>query len=104
MTFWTSNKIKDGFERFIKENGRLPLAPEIDLLDYLPSSRQIQKKFGGLEKLRHQLGYKDTHFGKGAYRSAIATRVNHRGRNEELSLEKVLREIFGEVCPYREDV
>ena len=49
---WTTERIKDGFERFRKENGRLPIASEIDSLEYLPSARQIQRKFGGLEKLR----------------------------------------------------
>ena len=68
---WTLEKIREGFERFRVEHGRLPIAPEIDKLDYLPSSRQIQRKFGGLEKLRADLGYEDTHFGRGTYRSEI---------------------------------
>ncbi|TAK58458.1 hypothetical protein EPO14_03895 [Patescibacteria group bacterium] len=99
---WTVEKIKEGFGRFVTEYGRLPMAPEIDKLDYLPSARLIQSKFGGLEKLRAVLGYKDTHFGKGKFRSKIATRVNARGRDAELALEKVLREKFGEVFVHTE--
>jgi len=101
---WTIDKIKEGFERFRVEHGRLPMAPEIDKLDYLPSSRQIQRKFGGLEKLRALLGYEDTHFGKGIFRSEIATRINVRGRDAELALEKILREKFGEVFVHTERI
>jgi hypothetical protein len=101
---WTIEKIKEGFERFRIENGRLPISPEIDKLDYLPSSRQIQRKFGGLEKLRTVLGYEDTHFGKGLFRSEIANRTNIRGRNAELELEKILREKFGEVFVHTERI
>ena len=101
---WSTEKIKEGFERFKIENGRLPTAPEIDSLDYLPSSRQIQRKFGGLEKLRGLLGYQDTHFGKGAYRSSIANRSGIRGRDTELALEKILREKFVEVFVHTERI
>lgn len=101
---WTTQKIKDGFERFRLGHGRLPIAPEIDKLDYLPSSRQIQRKFGGLEKLREVLGYKDTNFGRGSYRSKIAFRVNKKGREIELELEKILRDKFGEVFVHTERI
>lgn len=102
LEIWTTNKIKEGFERFMEENGRLPSAVEIDVIEYLPSSRLIQRKFGGLEQLRGQFGYCDTHFGKGKFRSSIAFRVGSRGRAEELSLEKVLRQHFGEVFVHTE--
>lgn len=101
---WTIEKIKQGFDRFFRENGRLPVAPEIDKLDYLPSSRQIQRRFGGLEKLRSMLGYKETNFGRGEYRSNIASRTNKRGREEELKLEKILREKFNEVFVHTEKI
>ena len=101
---WSIKKIKDGFERFRIEHSRLPTSPEIDKLDYLPSSRQIQRKFGGLEKLRGILGYEDTHFGRGKYRSDIATRTNVKGRDTELALEKILREKFGEVFVHTERI
>jgi len=99
---WTIEKIKEGFERFKNEHGRLPRAPEIDQLDYLPSSRNIQKRFGGLAKLRSQLGYEHNHFGRGIFRSEIANRVNKRGRDVELALEKILRNKFGEVFVHTE--
>lgn len=101
---WTIKKIKEGFERFLGEHGRLPIAPEIDQLEYLPSSRQIQRKFGGLEKLRETLNYKDVHFGRGDYRSKIASRVNLKGREIELQLEKILRNKFHEVFIHTERI
>ncbi len=101
---WTTEKIKEGFERFFHEHSRLPIAPEIDRLDYLPSSRQIQRKFGGLEKLRTILGYKDTNFGRGTFRSNIASRANKKGRAVEIELEKVLHEKFHEVFVHTERI
>ena len=103
-TPWTPEKIKEGFEHFRNENGRLPTAPEIDELSSLPSSRWIQLKFGGLEKLRTLLGYEHSHFGKGAFRSKIANRVNTRGRKVELALESILRDKFGEVFVHTEKI
>ncbi len=73
---WTEEKVKLGFDRFIAEHGRLPWVHEIDTASYLPSSRLLQKKFNGLEKLREKLGFSDTHFGKGEHRSIIAHQVN----------------------------
>lgn len=101
---WTIEKIKDGFEKFRREHGRLPIAPEIDRLDYLPSFRQIQRKFGGLETLRSVLGYEETNFGKGKYRSQIAFRTNKKGREVELELEKTLRRKFNEVFVHTERI
>lgn len=101
---WTAEKIKEGFDRFIKENGRLPKSLEIDKVDYLPNRKFIERNFGGLEKLRGKLGYLDTHFGKGKFRSEIAHRVNTSGRNIELALEKLLKDKFGEVFVHTEKI
>jgi len=101
---WTTEKIKSGFERFNSEYGRLPSATEVDSTPYLPSSRWIQIKYGGLEKLRIALGFKDSHFGKGVFRSQIAYRVNRRGRATELELEENLKNIFGEVFVHTERI
>ena len=99
---WTTEKIKSGFERFNSEFGRLPSATEVDQTPYLPSARWIQIKYGGLEKLRTALGFTDSHFGKGVFRSQIAYRVNRRGRATELELEEKLKNIFGEVFVHTE--
>ena len=101
---WSMENIKEGFERFMAEKGRLPTASEIDRLDYLPSSRQVQRRFGGLEKLRGILGYGETHFGKGEYRSLIATKANKQGRDAELLMEKILKDKFHEVFVHTEKI
>jgi len=101
---WTIETIKMGFEKFRGEFNRLPKALEIDKLSYLPSSRFIQKRFGGLESLRKQMGYADTNFGKGLYRTQIANRVNLRGRDAELELQRKLGKIFGEVFVHTEKI
>lgn len=103
-SIWTIEKIKEGFERFKNENGRIPMSQEIDGLDYLPSRKTIERNFGGLEKLRAVMGYTDTHFGKGAYRSEISKRSNKRGRDAEISLEKILRNKFQEVFVHTERI
>lgn len=51
-TIFTLDKIKAGFDSFYKEYGHYPTATEIDSYAKLPSSRQIQRVFGGLPKLR----------------------------------------------------
>lgn len=102
--FWTIQKINDGFEQFRSEHGRLPKAHEVDEITYLPSSRSIQKRFGGLEALRKELGYTNLHFGKGEYRSKIASQVNGRGRKAEIELESVLCKMFGEVFVHTEKI
>ncbi len=101
---WTKEKIKEGFDRFILNTKRLPKATEIDTIAYIPSSRYIQIRFGWLEQLRKELGYTDTHFGKGLHRSAIAKTVNLRGRASEIDLERLLRKKFGEVFIHTERV
>lgn len=92
---WTTEQIKLGFDKYVKENDRLPTVTEIDKISYLPSSRQIQRAFGGLEKLRGVLGYSLTHFGKGESRSKIALRVNKNGKEAEALVKLILQEKFG---------
>ncbi|OHA45886.1 MAG: hypothetical protein A3A80_04405 [Candidatus Terrybacteria bacterium RIFCSPLOWO2_01_FULL_44_24] len=47
--YWDLEKIKQGFDLFYKENGRYPTTFDVDDYKYLPSSRQIQRNFGGLK-------------------------------------------------------
>jgi hypothetical protein len=94
-SLWDIEKIKAGFERFVVEHNRLPTATEIDKLTYLPSSRTIQREYGGLEKLRMLLGYTTTHLGRGINRSLIAKNINARGKVAELEVFRILSEKFG---------
>ena len=93
---WSFHEIKSGLEKFYAENGRLPTALEFDALDYLPSARQIQRRYHGLEKLRERLGYKDVHFGKGIYRTRIAIAGNKSGYESERIVEIFLKKKFKE--------
>lgn len=93
---WDTEKIKAGFDKFIELNGRLPTADEVDEVDYLPSSRQIQRRYGGLSKLRESLGYDDIHFGRGDHRSRIQKSSRVRGNEAELEMYKWLINRFGE--------
>lgn len=99
---WTTERLKIAFDRFISENGRLPTAPEVDRTDYLPSARQIQRRFGGLKALRELLGYETTDFGSGSSRSGIATQGNLRAKAAERELELELSQIFGEAYVHSE--
>lgn len=93
---WTLELVRDGLERFARENGRQPRVGEIDKLEYLPSSRQIQRLWGGLPQLRSLLGYEDTNFSKGKHRSKIAHESNRKSRLSEVRLRNLLFEKFHE--------
>ncbi len=101
-TIWTLANIKAGFDKFILEEGRLPTAHEIDNTNFLPSSRQIQRGFGGLKRLRQDLGYEDIDFGSGENRSASATKSSIRGLKSEQELEIELIHQFGELYVHTE--
>ncbi len=62
---WTVNKIRDGFEKFYELHSRYPTAHDIDDFHLLPSSRQIQRKFGGLTNLRKVIGLEIVNYGRG---------------------------------------
>lgn len=94
---WTKNKIKEGFDKFYQEHGRYPTALEIDAYAGLPSSRQIQRRFGGLPKLRQELDLGTLDFTKGSVRSQTAQYIGKRGLDFEKAVRKILVDKFGEV-------
>lgn len=75
---WKIENIADGLKKFFHERGRYPTVHEIDDLDYLPTSRQIQRAFGGLVKLRQKLGLTITDYTTGACRSDIGNMAWNR--------------------------
>lgn len=93
---WNRETINEGLDRFNQENGHYPTALEIDKTSYLPSSRQIQRRFGGLISFRKLAGHEVSDFGSGSGRSGIATRAGARGLSGEREVEKILIELFGE--------
>lgn len=81
---WTLENLRDGFRYFNDVYGHFPSAHEIDAFKYLPASRNIQRRFGGLVELRKTLGlglYLD--HTKGEKRSAEASKAISRAHNYE---------------------
>lgn len=74
-------------EKYYNEFGRYPTAHDIDLYPYLPSSRQIQRRFGGLPELRKQLGIQITDYTRGRTRSNKAAIIGKRGLNYEKDIQ-----------------
>lgn len=103
-TLWTLEKIANGFEKFKAEKCRYPTAVEIDECSYLPSSRQIQRRFsGGLPELRKKLkldGPMD--FSKGEYSSERARTIGRRAHKIEKEVYDYLIERFGKPFVHRE--
>lgn len=93
---WNRETISEGIDRFNREYGHFPTALEIDKTPYLPSSRQIQRRFGGLINFRKLAGHEITDFGSGAGRSGIASRAGKLGLSGEREVERLLVEHFGE--------
>lgn len=81
---WSLENLRDGLQYFFELNNRYPKATEVDAFGYLPSSRAIQRSYGGLVELRTKLGIGGpTHFGRGETRSAIATVAKKRAQDYE---------------------
>jgi hypothetical protein len=95
---WTLHKIRDGIDQFKAENGHMPTAFDFDRTVYLPSARQIQRAYGGLEALRKQLGYDELNYTKGDLRRLRSHTGHVEGTAAEDMLEQVLIAHFGE--PY----
>ncbi len=92
------NTVKNGFERFYRENGRHPSVFDIDSCLYLPSSRQIQRIWpGGVKEVRKLLGIEITDFTTGNTRSTVARNMSKRGREIERQVQAMLVSKFGEV-------
>src|SRR4030042_2547087 len=93
---WTLENIKEGLEKFYKEFGKYPTALDIDKYPYLPSSRQIQRKFGGLPNLRKSLNIQDLDYTKGNLRRKIYNEISNLSFQAERNLEFLLIKKFGE--------
>ena len=94
---WDLANIRDGFEIFYEQHGRQPTAFEVDDSEFLPSSRLIQRSYGGLIALRKLLGHDVTSFSRGKERSGTSKMISQRGRKWELKLESELVKVFGEM-------
>lgn len=84
-----------GFDLFYSEHGKYPTATEVDSCAYLPSSRQIQRNFGGMVFLRQQFGLQHEDFTKGQYGSKRARTIYKRSQTIKKEIYDFLVERFG---------
>lgn len=103
---WTKERIKQGLHTFHDEYGYFPTSHDIDAFEGLPSSRQIQRSYGGLMALRREFGL--VSFNSGAVRSEVAIEINKRGLLLEAKIATFLIQYFGEIAvhsqkPYASD-
>ena len=99
----TLDNVRDGLERFNKEQGHYPAAEEIDICPYLPSARQIQRKFGGLKKLRSVLGLNDLDYRTGSRRQATISKFLRLAITSEKATKEFLDKRYGEICVHEEN-
>jgi hypothetical protein len=100
---WTIERIKEGFNKFYSLHKRYPTTTEIDSFPSLPSSRQIQRRFGGLPALRKQLNLSGpTDFTTGQYSSDRAHSINDRSHKLEQTVYEFLIDRFGKPFVHRE--
>lgn len=100
---WTLENIKRGLELFYKQYNKYPTARELDDFKFLPSSRSIQRRFGGLVSLREELkltGPSD--YTKGEHSSKRAKKINERAHKIEHEIYKYLSLRFGVEFVHRE--
>lgn len=102
-TTWTLEKIRKGFENFYTQHNRYPTATEIDRFENLPSTRQIQRRFGGLPQLRKLLKLDDQYdLTTGEHSSRRAHIINQRAIEVESEVYKYLVRHFGIEYVHRE--
>ncbi len=100
---WTIENIKEGFKMFYEEHGHYPTSIEIDNYPKLPSSRQIQRVYGGLPALRKQLGLGGPEdYTKGEYSSQRSAMIGNRAHKIEKEVYNYLVGLFGKPFVHRE--
>ena len=70
---------------------------EIDTFPYLPSSRQLQRKFNGVPAIRQRLELPILDFTRGDARSKKASLIGKRGLDSEKKVRDLLIRHFGEI-------
>lgn len=81
---WAKDELKAGFMKYAEDFGRFPTAVDIDTYEFLPSSRSIQRSYGGLVRLRRELFPDEVeNFTKGKHRSDIARETFINSQNYE---------------------
>lgn len=98
-SLWSNNELLAGFNHYYGLFGHFPSAHEIDTFEYLPSSRSIQRSYGGLVKLRSELLPAEvSNYTKGEHRSSVAKRMYKNGRAYEKDFYEFLITNFYEIA------
>ncbi len=100
---WTLERIQEGLKRFYNEYTRYPTATEFDAYEYLPRTKTIERRFGGLVALRKQLNLGNEHDLRfGAHSSRRARLINERAHKLEHKVYELLAERFDRQFVHRE--
>lgn len=101
MIKYTKEGIIENIHLFIKKHGREPASHDFKPENNFPDKRTIERRFGGLRKLREELGlYIDHRTGK--KRGDLANDINKRAMKWNSLIYKQLRELFPEPLIHRE--
>ena len=103
-TGWTYEQIEAGMRHFYAKNGHHPTAHEIDDYPYLPSSRSIERAFGGLVALRKRMGLTEDELDlrAGSHSTRRAYSINERAHKVEATVYEHLVKLFGRELVHRE--
>lgn len=100
---WTIEELAEGLKHFYDQHHRYPTATEVDTYPYLPTSRSIERSFGGLVAIRQHLKL-DTQadLRSGAHSAERARKINARAHKTEQYVYEFLKEMFGKEFVHRE--
>ncbi len=101
---WTIDEVRAGFLYYHQLFSRYPTAHEIDAFEYLPSSRSLQRSFGGLVDIRRKLNLPIENYTKGESRSVKAKEADERARIYEEEFFLFLTNHFQEIAIHEQKV
>jgi len=98
----TKTSIEQALTDFIRENKREPTILEIDKDPRFPSARTIQRSYGGIKKLRQELGLKTINFSAGDTRRKTAYEIGKRSEQNESDMYKFLLSNYEPMAVHRQ--
>lgn len=100
---WKTDEIETGLKHFFNEHSRYPTSTEIDKYKYLPSAKSIQRSFGGLVKIREELGLEgNSDLRTGEHSSNRCFTINERNNVVEKKVYDFLVNRYGKPFVHRE--
>ncbi|GIW69002.1 MAG: hypothetical protein KatS3mg100_496 [Candidatus Parcubacteria bacterium] len=99
---WTKGMLHQMILRFFQENGRFPNTYDFDECEFLPSARQIQRRFGGITELGKNINLPLHDERKGKRRSQKVSAFWRRAKDWERKTSEELVQIFGEIAVHEE--